>query len=200
VDIGLKTLAPLVTVRSQRALPCPAATKKFGEIDGDRVAGARTPTADRATHHDSERDTGRAMSEESTTPDLVELTRRSLDAANRHHADALMRFYAPDAVFDVSDAGMGTFEGVATIKSFLEDWWATWGDHSMEVEEILELGHGVVFIVVREDGRLAGSDGHVEQRRGWVLLWVQSLIGKQMGYLDIDQGRAAAERLPESRA
>jgi ketosteroid isomerase-like protein len=140
------------------------------------------------------------MPEESTTPDLVELTRRSLHAADRHHAEALMCFYAPDALFDVSDAGMGTFEGVAAIRSFLEDWWATWGDHLMEVEEIVEIGHGVVFIVVREDGRLAGSDGHVEQRRGWVLLWTQGVIERQMGYLDIGQGRAAAERLAAERA
>jgi len=111
-----------------------------------------------------------------------------------------MCFYAPDALFDVSDAGMGTFEGAAAIRSFLKDWWATWADHLMEVEEIVEIGHGVVFIVVREDGRLAGSDGHVEQRRGWVLLWAQGLIERQMGYLDIGRGRAAAERLAAERA
>lgn len=145
------------------------------------------------------RDTGRAMSEESSATDLVELTGRSLHAANRHHADALMSFYAPDAVFDVSDAGMGTFNSVAAIRRFLEDWWATWGDHLMEVEELAEIGHGVVFVIVREDGRLAGSDGHVEQRRGWVLLWVNGVIERQMGYLDIGQGRAAAERLAEKR-
>ena len=139
------------------------------------------------------------MSEESTTPDWVELTRRSLDAANRHQADALMCFYAADAVFDVTDAGLGTFEGVAAIKSFLEDWWGTWGDHRMEVEEIVDLGHGVVFTVVREDGRLAGSDGHVEQRRGWVLLWVQDTIKRQAGYLDLDEARAAGERLAEEQ-
>jgi ketosteroid isomerase-like protein len=140
------------------------------------------------------------MPEESTTPDLVELTLRSLRAANRHHTGALMKFYADDAVLDVSDAGLGTYEGAARIKSFLEDWWETWGDHLMEVEEIVGLGHGVVFMIVREDGRLAGSDGHVEQRRGWFLLWVGGLIERQAGYLDIGQARAAAERLAAERA
>jgi hypothetical protein len=37
------------------------------------------------------------MSEESTTPDLVELTRQGLDAFNRRDLDAQMSFYAPDA-------------------------------------------------------------------------------------------------------
>ena len=41
------------------------------------------------------RDTGRTMSEESTTPDLVELARRASEAANSRDVDALMAFYAP---------------------------------------------------------------------------------------------------------
>jgi hypothetical protein len=39
------------------------------------------------------RDTGPAMSEESATPDLVELTRRSFEAGNRRDLDAAMSFY-----------------------------------------------------------------------------------------------------------
>jgi ketosteroid isomerase-like protein len=139
------------------------------------------------------------MSEESTTPDPIALTRRVLDAAGRHDLDAVMSFYARDAVWDLSDAGLGTFEGVAAIGSFIEEWWGTWGDHLIEVLEVVDLGRGVVFSPLREDGRLAGSDGHVEQRRGWVYLWVDGIIERQMGYLDIDEARAAGERLAESR-
>ena len=76
----------------------------------------------------------------------------------------------------------------------------TWGDHLIEVEELVDLGHGVVFLRVREDGRLMGSDGHVEQRRGWVVLWVQGMIERFAAYLDIDEARAATERLAEGRA
>ena len=111
-----------------------------------------------------------------------------------------MSFYAPDAVWDLSDAGLGTFEGVAAIGSFIDDWWGTWGDHLIEVEEIVDLGNDVVFSPLREEGRLAGSDSHVEQRRGWVYLWVDGMVERQTGYLDIDEVRAAAERLAESRA
>jgi ketosteroid isomerase-like protein len=135
------------------------------------------------------------MSEESTNPDVVERTRRALGAATRHDLDTYMAFYAPDAVWDLSDTGIGIFEGVAAIRSFLEDWWGTWGDHVAEVEEIVDLGHGVVFSPVREEGRLIGSGGHVEQRRGWVVLWAHGLIERQAAYLDIDEARAAAERL-----
>jgi ketosteroid isomerase-like protein len=139
------------------------------------------------------------MPEESTTPDLVELTRRVWATSNVHDLDATIGFVAADGVLDLSDAGMGIFEGPAAIGSFIEDWWGTWEDHLIEVEEILDLGHGIVVVCVREDGRLAGSDGHVEQRRGWVFLWVDGLIGRQKGYLDVDEARAAAERLAEER-
>ncbi len=139
------------------------------------------------------------MSEESTTPDLVELTRRVFEASSRHDVDAARSFYAPDAVFDLSDVALGTFEGVAAIASFLEDWWGTWGDHLTEAEEVVDLGHGVVFSRVWEDGRMAGSDSHVQQRRGWVVVWVEDVILRATAYLDIDEARAAAERLAEER-
>jgi ketosteroid isomerase-like protein len=68
-----------------------------------------------------------AMSEEPTAPDLVELSRRQFEAGNRHDADAVFSNYLPDAVWDLSDAGVGIFEGLAAIRTFFEDWWGTWG-------------------------------------------------------------------------
>jgi ketosteroid isomerase-like protein len=139
------------------------------------------------------------MSEESTTPDRAELTRQAFDAGNRHDLDALMGFFAPDAVSDLSDLGLGTFEGAAAIRGFLEDWWGTWGDHVVEFEEIVELSHGVVFAHAREVGRLVGSDRHVEQHRGWVFVWVDRTVERLTAYIDIDEARAAAERLAQER-
>jgi ketosteroid isomerase-like protein len=139
------------------------------------------------------------MAEQSTTPDLVELTRRLFEAGSRHNIDALMGFYAPNAVWDMSNVGIGTFEGVAAIRSFVEDWLGTWGDHTMEAEEIVDLGHGVLLSSVREDGRLLGSDGHVEQRRVGVSVWVRGVIERNTTYADINEARVAAERLAQER-
>jgi ketosteroid isomerase-like protein len=139
------------------------------------------------------------MSEESTTPDLVELTRRAFEAASGHDLDALMSFFAPDVVWDLSALGIGTFTGAVASRSFIGDWWETWADHLIELDEIVDLGNGVVFSSAREDGRLAGSDRHVEQRTRWVFLWMQDVIERATVYLDIDEARAAAERLAESR-
>jgi ketosteroid isomerase-like protein len=132
------------------------------------------------------------------THDLAELTRHAFELAIRHDITELMRLYAPDAVLDLSDPGIGTFEGVPAISAFLEEWWDTWVEHVIEVEEIRELGRGVVFASTREDGRLAETDSHVQQRLGWVFVWVDALVESFTAYLDIAAGRAAAERVVAS--
>ena len=94
------------------------------------------------------RDTPRTMSEESTTPDLVELTRRQFEAVNRHDMDAVMSRCTPDGVYDTSPDGMGLYEGPAAIRAFLGGWWDAFEELSYELEEILDLGHGFVLVVV----------------------------------------------------
>jgi ketosteroid isomerase-like protein len=139
------------------------------------------------------------MSEESTSPDQAGLTRRAFEAADRHDLDAAMSSFAPDAVWDLSDLGIGTFEGVAAIRRFVEEWRGTWAEHVVELEEAVDFGHGVVFASVREDGRLPGSDGRVEHRRGWIFLWAGDTTQQVIVYLDTDHARAAGERLAGSR-
>ena len=138
------------------------------------------------------------MSEESTTPDLVELTRRLFETASRRDIDANMHFHAADALWDLSDAGFGIFRGGAAIRVFLEDWFTSYESYQNDVEEVIDLGGGVVFLAGHDTGRLVGSDGNIEQRRGWIVRWVDGKVVRVAVYLDVDQGRAAAERLAES--
>jgi len=49
------------------------------------------------------------VSEESTTPDVVELLRRTIEAASRRDLELSSRLLAPDSVWDMSPLGMGTF-------------------------------------------------------------------------------------------
>ncbi len=130
----------------------------------------------------------------------MELTQQAFDAGSRHDIDAIMGFHVPDAVWDLSDLGLGTFDGAAAIRGFVEDWFATWRDLVLETQEIVDLGHGVVFVPVREEGRPTASGGHVEQQRGWVTLWAEGNITRIAIYFDTDEARAVAERLAEDRA
>jgi ketosteroid isomerase-like protein len=136
------------------------------------------------------------MPAESTTPDLVELVRRSFAAAARRDWDAVIRFFAPDAVWDVRE--LHTFEGLAAIRGLLEDWIGAYGELDMEVEEVLDLGRGVGFVKVRQVGRIAGSTGQVQVRYAAVYVWAGGLISRITSYADIDEARSAAARLAES--
>jgi ketosteroid isomerase-like protein len=138
------------------------------------------------------------MPEKSTTPDLEELWRRLLDALNSRDFDAVMNFYAPDAV--LNSMGMRiSFAGVAAIRGYFEDFINAYEEYEVEPQEILDLGNGITFGVLLQQGRPVGSSGRVQMRFGIVALTADGVVARQTMYTDTDQGRAAAERLAEER-
>ncbi len=137
------------------------------------------------------------MAEESTTPDLVELVRRHFEAGNRRDLDAVTSSFAPDGVLDGRALG-DHFEGREAIRSFVEEWFGTYEELEFALDEVRDLGNGVVFAVVTQNGRPVGSAGHVRQREGWVYVWVGGLIARLMT-CDIDEARTTAERLAGAR-
>jgi ketosteroid isomerase-like protein len=139
------------------------------------------------------------MSEESTTLDLVERQRRLTEAAGGRDLDALIAFYAPDAVYDMSPVGMGTFEGQAAVRKFVEDWFASYEEFGLEAEETLDLGNGVGFRVLSQTGRPVGSSGEVRLRYATVSVWEDGKLARITNYGDIDEARAVAERLAAER-
>jgi hypothetical protein len=149
------------------------------------------------------------MSKESTTPDLVELARRLVEAGNvrdragtprsdQDRIDGVMRFFAPETVFDNPD-GVEVFEGRPAVRGFFEDWLGVYDEFELQVEDVRDLGNGVVFSVVVQRGRPRGSTGWVHNRYAAVGTWVDGLVERTTNYADIDQARAAAERLAEER-
>jgi ketosteroid isomerase-like protein len=137
------------------------------------------------------------MSAESTTPDWVELTRRSIEAAE--DIEAALSFYAPDAVWDASPWGMGVFEGQAAVRGFFEDWRSSYSDIERKAEEIRDLGNGLTFAVILQKAHVVGSSGSVQLRYASVAEWIDGLIVRNTTYTDIDEARAAAERLAQER-
>src|SRR5205085_2219723 len=79
------------------------------------------------------------------------------------------------------------------IRSFLEDWFGTYEELEFGPEEVRDLGNGVMFAVVVQNGRPAGSGGHLRQREGWAFIWVRGLIAR-LTISEVDEARAAAER------
>src|SRR3954468_22022163 len=137
------------------------------------------------------------MPEESAAPDLVALLGRAFEAANRRDLDAVASSFAEDATFDGRALG-DRFDGRAAIRSFIEEWFGAYEELEFELEEVRDLGNGIVFAVVDQNGRPAGSGGHLRQREGWVFVWVGDLIARHT-VSEVDEARAAAERLAEER-
>jgi ketosteroid isomerase-like protein len=124
---------------------------------------------------------------------LVELTRRSMEATNRHDLGAAM--FARDAVFDVSAAGVGRFEGREAVHRYLEDWLGSYSEQRMTGWEGTQLGERVVFVVTEFDSRPLGSSARVRERWGFVVRWEEGEIVQVIADPDLAAARAAAERL-----
>jgi hypothetical protein len=139
------------------------------------------------------------VSRESTNPTLADLARRQLDAVNRRDLDAVMSGIAPDAVYDTAPSGMGVYEGHPAIRAFLKGYWDCFEELRFELEEALGLGNGVALLVNRQVARPVGSTAYIRIREAHVIELVDGLVARLTVYNDIDEGRAAAERLAEER-
>jgi len=139
------------------------------------------------------------MSQASTTPDVMELQKRLTRAASRRDGDAVMAFYAPDGVWDMSPMGLGVYEGPAAARAFIEDWWGSYENLEFWAQETLDLGNGVGFRVLIQKGRPVGSGGEVELRYAAVSVWDNGQVLRLINYSDINEARAAAQRLAEER-
>src|SRR4029077_8076909 len=132
------------------------------------------------------------MPEEPATPELVQLMRASVEAGNSGDFGAMLSFFAPDGVWDMSPLGMGKFKGRAAIGAFLEDWQGAYEEFEVEAEEVLDLSNGVTLAVLVQRGRPVGSSGDVRLRYAAVTVWVDGLSAQLTNYTDIDEAHAAA--------
>ncbi|HEY4896459.1 MAG TPA: nuclear transport factor 2 family protein [Solirubrobacteraceae bacterium] len=140
------------------------------------------------------------MSEESTTPDLVELTRSFYASLNGRDFDAFMARFGPASVWDVSRWGLGSHAGLDAIRRYLEDWFGNLDEYEMQVDEVHGLGNGIVFAVVAQVTPGVGHRGLLRVRSGAVFVWVESIIARVTLYPKIDEGRAAAVRAADPLA
>jgi ketosteroid isomerase-like protein len=62
--------------------------------------------------------------------------------------------------------GIGTFEGRAAARRFLEDWRSSFDEVCWTLEEVVDLGNGVVLAVTHQDALLA--DGGARLQEMWV--------------------------------
>jgi hypothetical protein len=132
------------------------------------------------------------------TPDLVARLRESIEATNRRDFDRGLTAFSPDAVFDMSSAGLGSFEGRAAVRRYLEEWIGSYEEQVLGEWKGEDLGNGVVFAVVRFDARPHGSDATVRERWAFTVEWAAGVIVRVIADRDVERARSAAVRLAES--
>jgi uncharacterized protein (TIGR02246 family) len=141
---------------------------------------------------------GSAVSDESAKPASTEIRLWVEADSYDEFAAFIRRYYAPDAVLDLSNVGLGSFEGAA-ILAFFKEYWLTWDEHHHYLDEVAAVGRGVEYLVIREDGRMKAGGALVVARNAWVMTWQDGKVRQATMYPDLDEGRAAAERLAEER-
>ena len=140
------------------------------------------------------------MAEESTTPDLEESVRRTIEALNRRDFAAALSLYAPDVVVElVSVLEGGPLIGHEALRKFWRDLTESFQDFEFQGEDFNNLGSGLTFGVLVQRGRPHGSDRFIETRMGVVATWRDGRIAHARMYQDVDEARAAAERLAQER-
>ncbi|HEY4428239.1 MAG TPA: nuclear transport factor 2 family protein [Solirubrobacteraceae bacterium] len=128
-----------------------------------------------------------------------ELTRLSFEAADSGDFDRMISFYGPDSVFDMSPWGLGTYSGLSAIRAFFEDWIGAFDEFEMKLEEVEDLGGGLVFAVARQDALPAGARTWLQLRHGAVAQWEGGVAVRVTNYPDLDEAREKARQLAASR-
>jgi ketosteroid isomerase-like protein len=134
------------------------------------------------------------MSEKPIAPVPVELTRSAYESLNRRDFDATIDAFGPASGWDVSRWGLGTHRGRVAIRRFLHDWFGSLDAFEVSIEELRDMGNGVVAAVVMQVAH-SGNRGQVRLRSAPVFVWVAGRIQRLTVYPDLEEGRLAAERV-----
>jgi hypothetical protein len=130
----------------------------------------------------------------SPEPDLVALTRASMEATNRHEFDAAVGVFATQVVFDMEAAGLGRFEGIAAARRYLEDWIGSHDSQRFARWEGADVGNGVVLVEALLDARPAGAAASLRELWAFVVVWDGGRIVSITADKDLERARARAQR------
>jgi ketosteroid isomerase-like protein len=139
------------------------------------------------------------MPEQPRTSDLVELTRRQFDYAKAGDWEGVLSFYGPNIDWDMTAGGLGKYDGPAALRQFFTEWTGSYKEWELDLEEVDDLGDGLVLAIALTRGRSGRRGRWVELRFATIARWTDGLIAQITSYTDVDQARTAAGRPAASR-
>ena len=119
----------------------------------------------------------------------VEIVRRSVEAEARGDLSAALAHLDPDVKWSAAEES--AFEGVAAVRSYLEQWKEAWDDYEVRAEEYIDAGDRVVVTLhFRGRGKLSGVE--TEARSHFVYTLRDCKTVSVVEYLDREQALEAA--------
>jgi ketosteroid isomerase-like protein len=101
----------------------------------------------------------------------LDVIRQQYDATNQRDFESAMSYYANDVVLVVEEGFLntGTFEGKEAVGAWFGDWFRAFGsDYRFTIDEIRELGPGLVFLTATYGGSGRSSGAEVTDRRAYL--------------------------------
>jgi ketosteroid isomerase-like protein len=139
------------------------------------------------------------MSEKRMGRSAVELTRNAIASGNGGDYDAMMAFYGPESSVDMTGVGLGQYSGPPAIRRFFEEWIGSCDEIEFRLEEVHDLGNGVVLASIEQEARPSGTHSFLRLRYAAVYLWVDGASLQVTHFRQLDEARVAAERLAAER-
>src|SRR6476620_11774019 len=127
----------------------------------------------------------------------LDLVRHLIESVTSGDFEAVESCYEGDAL--LVGAEVGRFQGAAAIRGMWEDFRRPFRDIGVEIEEIADFGNEVAYVVIIVRGHPHGSSAEARVRFAAVGVFARGVILRQTNFMDIDEARAAAERLAEER-
>jgi ketosteroid isomerase-like protein len=131
--------------------------------------------------------------------DAVEVIRKQFAATNERDFPRAMEYYADDVVLVVEEGFLntGTFEGIEAVGEWFGDWFRAFGsDYHFTIDQIREVGPGVVFLVATYGGTGRTSGVEVSDRRAYLYRVEDARITRAQLFLAPERALEAAS-LPE---
>lgn len=139
------------------------------------------------------------MSEDLTAPGALDGTRQLHRLLNSRDLDAVTDLFEPGSIWDASRWGLGSHEAPTSLRRFLQDWIGSFDVYELALEEVQDLGNGIVFAVFFHAADLQGGGGSLRVRSSAVLDWRAGQLVGLTSYRDMEEARAAAELLARER-
>lgn len=128
----------------------------------------------------------------------VELARKGYEALNAGGTEGiaeLTELIDPDVEWEIASVApnAGSYRGIEAVMAVIEDWLGAFDELRIEPEEFIEAGPDKVVVLVRDRGRIKGSDVRVDHRFAHVWTLRNGKLARFQSFFEKEEAFEAAD-------